>query len=554
MLTSLISNWLCVSVIAFIIFFAVAAFLFSFFKGWKIWERLLFVLAVLLMIFSFSWIFSYQPEFNPSDEEWEEAYYAKELSTPDSGFDLIQRSRRGPLYPVTLYLTGYAVGIESAPKTLNNIAIVLTVIFLWIAIYKLTGKKWLATIGIILLVFNPIWWRWSFLLNGYPALMSCLLSGWAMFLILFIKDKKIPNFIGMISFLSLLQLGKIEYTILVIPTIIAVLASWKTIKRKSAVIMAFIIATIPGIATIFIQRNAETLHYCGSESRVGLVSEGIVNFVKTPPISFVDLFIKTVGGWRLSLTYMIDEIPTVIRFWMASELVVFFSAALLGIFFMIRNKEWKTAGILWLSFLGVVSIYAADCAIYVPRYATPQIVLVTILVAIFINAIWEIKTTKKQSIIKKAAISVIIFMILVSYSFGFVKNINYFYRDADYISIRSIKKIMPHVAEAKLIVTTHRTEAMKIAAIDKGNHRIIALNDLFAGSYKIKEEDDICALTNKGLCDEGTYFIRTTTCSWFVESEIACNKLLGVGELIFDGMKEEKEKIKVFRIISDENR
>ncbi len=498
------------------------------------WKRWLIIAGIIVLVFAASGLMK-SGEFVPSDEEWEEVYLGKTIG--ENNDSISKQARRGALYPMLIHWTNGIYEAEKSPVILNNIFVILSVLFVFGAIYKLVGNKLFAFLGSSLLLLNPIWEKWSIILEGYPAMMGCLLAGWSLFMIAFIREKKIEYFSGIISFSVLLSMGKIEYAIFLVPAIVVAIVSFnkRKIGQSAAMIALSAISLVPSVVFSLGQRRG-SVGFCGLESRVGLVSDKINRLIGLPGIDFLETIVKAIGGWRFSLAYLIDDIPTVIGFWMEKDLIMVTVLALIGVTFSLLKKD-KAVWITFLSFILIISVYATDCATYVPRYASPQVIIMTILATYALyclyeswRLIWPQKGTRNRRMGYGLA-SLISLAVVISFIPGIKKNINYLHRDSPYATPSALENVLNRLPDAKAFVIVHRTEAMEMMVFDNKNRPVIILNDLFDRQNKIKESDDICA-SAKSLCKEGTYFIKTESCTWFEVSRIACNKMSENGKIV----------------------
>jgi len=358
--------------------------------NWK--RKIAVVLAILIGTTIISGIIGRRIDFSPSDEEWEEIYYGRRI-IGDSDFKLINQMRHGPFYPVIVPVGDFLYGKDNSAQSISVLFSIISVIMALLAIRVITDKWWPLLPGAILLLFNPIWQRALFIAMGYPAISSFAFTGFILFASLSIRDKQAFNLIGLASFAGIAALTKIEYAILTLVAIVIAAIDLKKIDLKKLIIPSVIIffAVLPSLASINIQKSAD--HFCGFETQDGVVSDSINKMIELPIIRSLEESVKLIGGWRFSLAYLIDDLPTIIKYWFRPETIILSFVAVTGIIFFIMkmNRSGLAAS---ASFLIITAVYAADCATYVPRFAAPHITFVVIAA---VGALYYVSTIYEEN-------------------------------------------------------------------------------------------------------------------------------------------------------------
>ncbi len=508
-------------------------------------KKVIATLFIFIILIVLSGLIGPKIDFFPNDEEWEEVYYARQIEN-SSGLQLSRHMRHGFFYVSSTIFGDSLYGRENGPAAMNMLFLLVSVLIAGISIKKLSGSIWLAIAGSLLIALNPIWLSRTLIFSGYPAMISFAFSGFILFAILSAKGNKIAHYAGMLSFAGIASAGKIEYAILflIAIAIIALGLEKKEYKKSIFAGMMTIAMIIPSIAIISRQKDSD--QFCGTEAQVGVVSENIERITDSFLVAPIESAVKKIGGWRFSLSYLMDDFSRIIQYWLKPELMIIAIMAIAGIIVSAVKKD-KGAIAASTSFVLITATYAADCANYVPRFAAPHIIFAVIMAVLAISYLIRFgESSGKERYIRYAALLsgvIVIVGIMISYLPQTMKNIRFERETVNQSEMRELLSAVPDSAK-KILVSGHN-ELMEIMTIEERNISIISLNDIF--DRKDKSEKPLICFTEDDLCGNDSYFISTPDCAFFESTRKICAAAREEGEQIYS-LKDNGYKASVYRM------
>lgn len=500
------------------------------------WKKAGILFAIFVLLLFFSNILGQKTGFYPVDEEWEEVYFAKQLTSP-TGDDIVGHMRHGFFFPAALAFGNVVFGRINGPAAMNAFFLISTVILTGILGAKLSGKTWPGIVVSLLLVLNPAWLYGTAIFSGYPSIMSFSLAGFALFAVLSVKKKELIDYLGMIAFAGMGFAAKIEYGVLFVVVGIAILMGFERKEWKKSLLVATIALIFALIPAATIANTKEGDQFCGSETQVGLVSEKIEKAIDSSIVVPFERMVKAIGGWRFSIAYTLDDIPRVIDYWTRKELLPLSLITVLGIVFGIFKKD-KGILIATFAFLATTLVYTTDCANYVQRFAIPNI---TIAAAIAGTAIRNIpaeimvkrkrnKRTKVNEFDLGSVAAIIVGITLLFYIPRTINNIDYWRIKRP--TSEDMHQVLSHVPDtASIVITSHHNEMMQLMSLENRNIKFVSLNDMFDRIDK-SDGSSIC-YPGINLCGDNSYFIYTQSCDFFEQTKKICDTVSGFSEKIF---------------------
>ncbi|HOB89815.1 MAG TPA: glycosyltransferase family 39 protein [Candidatus Colwellbacteria bacterium] len=513
------------------------------------WKKAGILLLIFVLLLVFSNILGQKTGFYPSDEEWEEAYFAKQLIDPSSEA-IVGRMRHGFFFPAVFVFGNTVFGKINGPATINAFFLISAVILTGILAAKLSGKTWPGIVASLLLALNPAWLYGTAVFSGYPTLMSFCLSGFTLFAVLAVKEKKFIDYLGMITFAGMAFAAKIEYGVLFAVVGIAILMGFDRKEYKKSLLVAAIALIFILVLTTTIVNMREGDQFCGSEAQVGLVSQKIEKAVGSSIIRPFERIVKKIGGWRFSIAYTLDDIPRVIDYWTRKELLPISLIVILGIFFGIFKKD-KGILIATVAFMATTLVYMTDCANYVQRFAIPNITIAAAIAATTIRNIpAEIMIKRKKKKRTKVnefdlgSIAVIIVGIMLLFYIPRAIN-NLAYRRIERPTPEDMWRVLSHIPDtATIVMTSHHNEMMQLIFLENRNIKFVSLNDMFDRIDK-SDGSNICS-PEMNFCGENSYFIYTSSCDFFEHTKKICDTVSGFGEKI---VSFDKIGVSIYRMV-----
>lgn len=493
----------------------------------KVTLLILIIIAIVFILVCAIWGLNFK-FFNLSDREWQEFVVAKNLLLGER--DALSRFPEKKVPSLILALAFRIFGLNPLVASLLNLFLATSSIFLVFILAQIVfDNEKISLASSFIYAFTPIVLVFTSLRMGDPTTVGFFLLLFVIVAILSFRYHRFSLHVLTLALFALTTHTKPEYFILIFSYIFCFVVFKEYIhfspKEIIILIILFFLFSLPFFISNIHFREAYASGWCGSPSQT--LHDGKVHsyshFITEP----LDKIIRFLANGRLSINYLIYDIPNFIKFWFSKGFSFVFLFIIFG--FLLAFRKYKKESLFILSsFLSISTVYLADCIYYEARLAVSTYGPIVIFFGFAVNLFsGKISMMTKRKLPRTFIIWMIVLILLFCWYFDFhhFDLLSYkSYNDVNIVdSYNDFKDIMEHFnfsPDDSYFIVVQRSE-MKI--LEFLGYKTNSLTDLIRTDYFQDREKFFESFSLPLDQTRTNYFIYDWHCGTLKDIENVCN-------------------------------
>jgi len=309
--------------------------------------------------------------FNPTDAEWAELHYARDLVTGDKRAFLYLIDR---VMGILIYAIGFKVfGFTPFVGTITSLVVgALSIVAVFFLAQVLFRNPRISLASGMVYAANPHVLIFSSVRMGYTIIVGLFMLLFIIAAVLAFRRHSFPLHIVALACFAVMNQTKPEYFVLIGVYAFCYLLfgefrhlSW---RRTAVLCLVLFLFSIPFLLTNYHFRQTTMDGWCSFPSQP--FHDGRFYSYFSPVLAPMDVALRFLLNNRFSLNYFFNDIPSFISFWGSLKMVIISVVAMVG-FLLSFKKHFRDNLFLFLSFVIMSFIYLADCIYYEDRLAVP---------------------------------------------------------------------------------------------------------------------------------------------------------------------------------------